>query len=197
MVELLNTNDSLFGVTNLTGYTSKDAAGNETKIIRIENDIQNESEYMIIEKLDETIKTETNTLKDIIAVGGKAEITNVQYSEKEENPLIIIDGVKMPYHALEELEPNDIYSMSVLKGKASIESYGKEGKHGVILITIKKDIIAVGGKAEITSIRYSEKGEKPLIIIDGKKVPDTQMKDLDPNNIFSMSVLKAKAAIES
>lgn len=55
-------------------------------------------------------------------------------------PLFIVDGVEMPHHAapLENINPNDIESISVVKDAAARAIYGEKGKNGVILITMKK-----------------------------------------------------------
>jgi len=51
------------------------------------------------------------------------------------NPLVIIDGVEGSF---EQLNPNDIESMSVLKDAASAAIYGSKAANGVILITTKQ-----------------------------------------------------------
>ena len=131
--------DSVTGKTTIEQMKFSNADGNAVEITRIENDVENESEYMIIEKLDETIKTTTNTVKDIIAVGDKAELTSIQYSETAKKALIIIDEIKVPNHELKDINPNTIESINVLKGKSAIKKYGEEGKNGVIEITTKKE----------------------------------------------------------
>lgn len=50
------------------------------------------------------------------------------------NPLIIVDGVE---GAFEQLNPNDIETISVLKDAASAAIYGSKAANGVILITTK------------------------------------------------------------
>ena len=45
-------------------------------------------------------------------------------------------------------------------------------------------------------IFISEDGEQPLMIVDGKEVPNKNMKDLDHKNIETMEVLKGSKAIE-
>lgn len=62
-------------------------------------------------------------------------------------PLYIIDGVEVPkdskststlrYKTVQDLKPNDIESISVLKDASAIAAYGAKGKNGVILITTK------------------------------------------------------------
>lgn len=55
---------------------------------------------------------------------------------KSNEPVIYLDGVKIKN--LENINPNDIESIEVLKDKTAISIYGTEGKNGVILITSKK-----------------------------------------------------------
>ena len=55
---------------------------------------------------------------------------------KSNEPVIYLDGVKIKN--LENINPNDIESIDVLKDKSAISIYGTEGKNGVILITSKK-----------------------------------------------------------
>lgn len=53
------------------------------------------------------------------------------------NPLFVIDGVphdKMP----EEINSDDINSVSILKGEKAVSIYGERGKNGVIVVTTKK-----------------------------------------------------------
>lgn len=58
------------------------------------------------------------------------------FSDKQ--PLWIVDGIRMnPDYKLNTLSPNDIESISVLKGGSAIAIYGNAGIDGVILITTK------------------------------------------------------------
>lgn len=75
-------------------------------------------------------------------------ISSVNPSQSNE-PLFVVDG--MPIRgggsSMADLNPNDIESLSVLKGAAASALYGQEGANGVILITTKggKD-----GKVNVT-----------------------------------------------
>ena len=73
-----------------------------------------------------------------IVVRGQASLTN-------NSPLVIIDGV--PAGALNDINPNDIESLSVLKDAASLAIYGARAANGVILITSKKGKV---GKARVS-----------------------------------------------
>ena len=57
---------------------------------------------------------------------------------KHGNPLYIIDGKEYSKEKMEELDPNNIEKVEVLKGEKAIEKYGEKGKNGIILITTKK-----------------------------------------------------------
>ena len=56
-----------------------------------------------------------------------------------ENPLVIIDGKEAEAgKGLDDLDPNKIDKMEVLKGEKAVEKYGEKAKNGVVLITTKK-----------------------------------------------------------
>jgi len=46
----------------------------------------------------------------------------------------------MPVNNIDQINPNDIESISVLKDKSATALYGEKGKNGVILITLKKQV---------------------------------------------------------
>lgn len=50
-------------------------------------------------------------------------------------PLVLVDGVE---RAMDEINPNDIASIDVLKDAASAAVYGARGSNGVILVTTRK-----------------------------------------------------------
>lgn len=64
-------------------------------------------------------------------------------------PLIIVDGVQ--YASIQDINPNDIASMEILKDASSTAIYGSRGANGVILITTKKGI---SGEATISLNSY-------------------------------------------
>ncbi|MEI7757997.1 MAG: TonB-dependent receptor [Bacteroidota bacterium] len=58
------------------------------------------------------------------------------------NPLIVIDGIEQPaeqsYTQLNNMDPNEIAGISVLKDAASTAVYGIRGANGVIIVTTKR-----------------------------------------------------------
>jgi TonB-linked SusC/RagA family outer membrane protein len=65
-------------------------------------------------------------------------------------PLYIVDGIQ--YSNFEDLNPNDIQSMEVLKDAASTAIYGSRGANGVIIITTKK---GRNGQTRISANSYA------------------------------------------
>lgn len=64
------------------------------------------------------------------------------------DPLIVIDGLISSSSTLNNLNPNDIENVSVLKDAGSAAIYGSRSANGVILITTKKG--AKGSKPKVT-----------------------------------------------
>jgi TonB-linked SusC/RagA family outer membrane protein len=84
----------------------------------------------------------------------------------DSNPLIIVDGV--PVDNINDVNPNDVQDMSVLKDAASASIYGSRAAAGVILITTKR------AKTGDLSLNYTaEYGfEKPTTLpeyVDAKR----------------------------
>ena len=53
--------------------------------------------------------------------------------------LVLVDGVRVASDkTLQELDPTTVETVEVLKGPAASRLYGREGEHGVILITTKR-----------------------------------------------------------
>jgi TonB-linked SusC/RagA family outer membrane protein len=62
------------------------------------------------------------------------------------SPLVVIDGI---IGSLDDVNPNDVESISILKDAASVAIYGAQGAAGVILVTTK------GGKAGEPTVTYT------------------------------------------
>jgi TonB-dependent SusC/RagA subfamily outer membrane receptor len=107
--------------------------------------------------------------------------------------LILLDGKIIDKAKMDAMNPEDIYSVNVLKGKDATEIYGRKGKNGVVLITSKKP-----GTEKKFAFTYSsskdtlvmKNGGKPKIFIDGKEVSEDAMKELNPNQIMTINVTK-------
>lgn len=83
-----------------------------------------------------------------VAVRGNRSLT------ASNSPLIIVDGIQ--YNSIQDLNPNDIQSIEVLKDAASTAIYGSRGANGVLLVTTKK---GAAGKTRVTFNAYAGTSE--------------------------------------
>lgn len=83
------------------------------------------------------------------------------FSDAGSSPLILIDGVE---GNMNDLEPNTIQSVSVLKDAASASIYGSRAANGVILVTTK-DGSNAGGKLTV-SYNFNYGIQKPTKMLD-------------------------------
>ena len=80
---------------------------------------------------------------------GKIFIRGVS-SWQSSDPLVLVDGVERSYN---QIDPNEIETLSVLKDASATAVFGVRGANGVILITTKrgkKGEVKVSGSAELT-----------------------------------------------
>jgi serine protease Do len=70
----------------------------------------------------------------VVVVKGNAKDTSI--AVKGETPLYIVDGKEVKN--VNEISPNDIEKIDVLKGASAKALYGKKGEKGVVVITTKK-----------------------------------------------------------
>ena len=94
-------------------------------------------------------KLEGDTPKDVENIlQGKTSGVNITNEEKSNivlktsnykgpQPLIVIDGKIKPETSIEQIKPDDIKAINVLKGEKALEKYGDKGENGVIEITMK------------------------------------------------------------
>jgi TonB-dependent SusC/RagA subfamily outer membrane receptor len=68
----------------------------------------------------------------------QSNIVLTPFSGQKDKPLIVIDGVITSEMNMNDIKPNDIKSMNVLKGENAKAKYGEKGASGVIEITTKK-----------------------------------------------------------
>ena len=91
----------------------------------------------------------------------------------DNTPLIVVDGI--PYGGeLDDINPNDVQSIEVLKDASAAAIYGSRGANGVILITTK------GGESGTPKISYDgkfsiQKYVKLPDIMDGKQFYKAKM----------------------
>ena len=174
-----------------------------------------------------TISMKTKAVQinlDEKALSSKSETMKVQTNaplkfgdsdNTESKPLIIIDGVVAQNQNTDNIPPENIESISVLKDESATRLYGEKGKNGVILITMKKGETAMKNEqvevkvtgyandqkanqsnsgVQIRSTGTSITGPKPLVVIDGVIAENQNLDKIDPETIESMAVLKDESA---
>ena len=102
--------------------------------------------------LNITLENNTELLDEVVVVGygvqKKANLTGaIATVDATYSPLVIIDGVTGYF---DDLNPNDIETLTVLKDAAASAIYGAQAAYGVILVTTKS-----GKKNEKTVINYN------------------------------------------
>lgn len=65
------------------------------------------------------------------------KITDTLIKKTDKAPLYIIDGKETSLQNINDVSPNDIEKIDVLKGESATQLYGKKGANGVVLITTK------------------------------------------------------------
>jgi TonB-dependent SusC/RagA subfamily outer membrane receptor len=123
---------------------------------------------------------------------GHSSSTERRMGVSDGNPLILMNGVAITKEEMDKINPDDIESVNVFKGEQATRLYGEKGKNGVVIITPK------GEKAVVPLQEGMNKGNPPLIVIDGKRMPkDFNLSTLKSEEIESISVLKDKSAVET
>ena len=103
------------------------------------------------------------------------EQTENQYHREREtasmdSALCIVDGKKVSREEIDKLSPDQIKSVTVLKGKMAVEKYGDEAKGGALLISTKESDDTQPMK--ITLSNDGKQGSQTsYYVINGKKVP--------------------------
>ena len=120
-----------------------------------------------------------------VAVGVKGEKTE-ESALPQQKPLMVVDGEERSN--LDDVDPNSIQSISVLKDGKSVAAYGDKGKNGVVLITTKKN--------QQSGVNAASQG--PLYVVDGQEEPaDFQVESLDTSAVTSVHVIKGEKAVSA
>ena len=117
------------------------------------------------------------------------------------DPIYILDGKKISKDKFKNLDADKIKSITVLKGEEAIKSYGKDGENGVLIIQTKGNAATSTDPIKTITITKKDTSEdimkNTLCIVDGKKISETELKNIDPNNIQSITVLKDEKSKEN
>jgi len=130
-----------------------DEKGDLTKIwISTKGDTTNLKEIELIEIHEENDGEQKIIIKKSRPNGKHSEVIknsddktytkhgNMMFIDSDgKNPLFFVDGKEIENGKIEDIDPNNIKSMNVLKGEMAIKKYGEKAKNGVIEIITKKE----------------------------------------------------------
>lgn len=124
------------------------------------------------------------------------------YGAVSKQPLIILDD-KIVDKDINELDPNQIASISILKDASAVALYGKAAENGVIIITTKKvtkpttsEIIGDGGNGTKIILRGKNiPGKSPMYLLNGEIKEEEEIHNLVPADILTVEVRKNASAI--
>ena len=143
---------------------------------------------------------------------GKKENLKIRTSAPDgADPLVLVDGREQPASSINDITPERIQSITVLKDSTAIRMYGDKGRNGVVLVELKKEGNGTpqSDADDVTVVGYASSDDAPihiggkegalpehvLYLVDGERVPE--IGSLDPGRIESVSVLKGKDNIPS
>jgi TonB-dependent SusC/RagA subfamily outer membrane receptor len=161
-----------------------------------------------------------NNSRSFTLKGGNA-IKGIENLDTRAIPYIVVDGVVVQGEDLNEIDSQNIESVTVLKGAQAISLYGKAAADGAIVIVTK-----VGGRntkstlkttqfsAQSTSINKDAKSltiytpykidgmfgftskDDPFILVNNKRISEAEFNKLDPQTIKLIHVWNGNDAIE-
>jgi TonB family protein len=115
-------------------------------------------------KIEENSPVSANTIKIEAtqdASNNELGVTIRSGKNHKNNPLVFVDGKKVPYETLNSISPEDIEKIEVLKDESARKKYGDKATNGVVLITSKN--------ADKTS--QTENKEEELIFFIVEEMP--------------------------
>lgn len=82
------------------------------------------------------------------------------------DPLIVVDGVPLAYGNINDINPNDIESVNILKDASSSAIYGQRAANGVILITTKRGGFDQKTRLTLNAYRGTSNAIKTIDVLD-------------------------------
>ncbi len=102
----------------------------------------------------------------------------------DEQPIYLVNEKIVSKSEADKINPDNIGSINVLKGKSATDKYGDKGKNGVVEIVLKKDT------------ETNKAPDNVLYVMDGKITTKEEINKLDEKTIESINVLKDKTATD-
>ena len=112
-------------------------------------------------------------------------------------PLYIVDGIMLPEGKdIQNLDPNSIKEINILKDENAVALYGEKAKNGVVQVKTKdssaNEDVSISSRSKVMIKGFSD--FKGLIIVDGKESDYIKLAEIPSANIESVNVLKDKSS---
>jgi TonB-dependent SusC/RagA subfamily outer membrane receptor len=91
-----------------------------------------------IASVNVTKNSSANTINIVTKNINASSYKSLTGVKKDHPPLYILEGKEISEEEMKLIDPDKIESINVLKDKSAESLYGEKGKHGVIVITLKK-----------------------------------------------------------
>jgi len=149
-----------------------------------------------------TAKDSIKSSEDSIATINTTHGQQIRIRSKGTTPIYVVDGKVSPNFSINEINPDQIESISVLKDASAVKVYGEKGKNGVVIVTTKKaqpaglsgtiiDVKPAAATLQVADTVTDAKDGKPLpgvTIVAAEKMPSSTVKmnisGLDSSPLF-------------
>ncbi|MEL0651099.1 M56 family metallopeptidase [Algibacter sp. TI.3.09] len=163
-------------------------------------DEQTINSISIIKEEQATKKYGENANNGVVIIKTRtADSQNSPFVKIVKAKLYIVDRVEIKEADFQKIDPENIKSINVLKGKSAIDKYGEKAENGAIEITTKNNNQKNSNSVQTKKTQHKleiAKDKQPLVYVDNEEVNYEDLKNLDTENIESMNVLKNKNATD-
>ena len=97
---------------------------------------------------------------------------------KGEVPLFVVDGKKVAYSDVLDLDMAIIKNITILKDEAAVSRYGEAAKNGVVLISVKEEKDTEGMRGLYQFMQANYLAEDAVFYLNGKKISGEKLMDL-------------------
>ncbi len=186
--------------------------GNEQKKVDLVETEKEKNEIVQDAAKQSLINLLQGKVSSLVIDEGTAKDQQLSLKSVPAHVLFIVDGIKMSKgYKLNNLNPEAIHSVSILKDKSAVSLFGEEARDGVIQITTKEYVARSKKEGVLITVtppdrsisdstirniglKNSRIADSVLYIIDGKDASKDILSRIGPNDIESFSVLKDAAA---
>lgn len=100
---------------------------NQAKVVNLQNGLTGKVSGLNVQSVNSGVFGDTRiTLRAIRSLTGNNQ------------PLLVVDGIPVSLSQINNISPNDIADVSILKSNSAAALYGQDGSNGAIIVTTKK-----------------------------------------------------------